>query len=226
MMVKGDPTVIFYNRLPHTHEFTMRGLLQNLSFGHSFKYISSRIYTPFSYDEFSLQAIGRSLSAENSSDLCYDRHIYFFDFLSLQLPNHPVWINLVSDPIYRLAVEYNRSREICLKTSRCSVSKALQGDTLDECVTRHTPRHCVSTMSGIARMLPFFCGLNNVTACEQEDDVALEQAKKNIEHFYTVIGVADDFYKFLYVLGRSRMESLSRLVDGHYSSLSTSVGLV
>jgi hypothetical protein len=111
--VRGDPSVVFYNRMPHCYEFTMHYLMQNVSFLYSFPYVSSEIYTPFSYDPPSLLTIARSLTSVPRDRLFYDRHIYFFDYYSLQIPVHPVWINLVKDPVARVAIEYNRSREIC-----------------------------------------------------------------------------------------------------------------
>ena len=200
--VKGDPSVVFYNRMPHCHEFTMYYLLQNVSFLHSFSYVSSAIYTPFSYSHSSLLTIARSLINDQRDRLIYDRHIYFFDYYSLQLPKHPVWINLVKDPISRIAIEYQRSRETCRTSSSCFVQRELRNETLDQCVLRRSPRECISVASGISRMLPFFCGLTQPRECHEESEWALQRAKQNIDFFYTVIGFAEDFYKFLYVLGQ------------------------
>jgi hypothetical protein len=117
--VKGDISVIFYNRIPQCYEFTMNSLLLNISYLHSYKYVPSRIYTPFSYNESSLLHIAKSLITYKYNRLIYERHIYFFDFYKLQMPTHPIWINLVRDPIYRVAVEYNKNESLfCRK--RCN----------------------------------------------------------------------------------------------------------
>jgi hypothetical protein len=199
--VKGDISVIFYNRIPQCYEFTMNSLLLNISYLHSYKYVPSRIHTPFSYNELPLLHIAKSLITYKYNHLIYERHIYFFDFYKLQMPTHPIWINLVRDPIYRVAVEYNRSREVCLKTNRCFVEEDTINETLDECVVNRSPQDCISPSSGVSRMLPFFCGLTYPLQCQDEDDWAFEQAKQNIDYYYTVVGIAEEFYKFLYVLG-------------------------
>jgi hypothetical protein len=199
--VKGDPSIVFYNRIPQCYEYTMGYLLQNISYLHSFNYISSRIYTPFSYNHSSSLSIARSLFRRKHDRLLYERHIYFFDFYSLQFPAHPVWINLVQDPIYRAAAEFEQSREVCRKTDRCFVHPDVMNDTLDTCIEKRSPKDCVSPLNGVSRMLPFFCGLKHAARCQEEDDWALAQAKENIDFFYTVIGFTEEFYKYLYVLG-------------------------
>jgi hypothetical protein len=148
-----------------------------------------------------LLTIARSLGSGEWDRLFYDRHIYFFDYYSLQLPLHPVWINLVKDPISRIVLEYQRSREFCQSSPQYFVKKDLLNETLDQCVAHRSPRECISVASGVSRMLPFFCGLKNPMRCQDENDWALQQAKENMEFYYTVVGFAEDFYKFLYVLG-------------------------
>ncbi|CAF3096054.1 unnamed protein product [Rotaria sp. Silwood2] len=201
LKAKGNLSVIIYNRLPQCYEFTMRSLLQGISYLHSYTYISSEIYVPFSYDKSALISIARSLNKHEFKQLIYERHIYFFDYYALQFPNHPVWINLVHDPITRIATEYERSREICRKTNRCFVQKDTINETLNECVVKRSPKECISSQNGIARMLPFFCGLTFPKRCQEENDWALRKAKQNINLFYSVVGIAEEFYKFLYVLG-------------------------
>ncbi|CAF2536483.1 unnamed protein product [Rotaria sp. Silwood2] len=198
--VKGNSTVIIYNRLPQCYEFTMRSLLHDVSRVHSYTYVSSTIYVPFSYNKSASLSIARSLNQHKFKQLIYERHIYFFDFYALQFPNHPVWINLVRDPIARIAAEYERSREICRTTNRCFVQADTIKETLDECVVKRSPKECISSQNGIARMLPFFCGLTFPKRCQKENDWALRKAKQNINLFYTVVGIAEEFYKFLYVL--------------------------
>ncbi|CAF1106362.1 unnamed protein product [Rotaria sordida] len=198
--VKGDTSVIIYNRLPQCYEHTMGLFLQDISYLHSYTYISSQIYVPFSYNNSALVSIARSLNKHKFKQLIYERHIYFFDYYALQFPNHPVWINLVRDPMYRIAAEYKHSREICRTTNRCFVQQDAINETLDECVIKRSPKECISSDNGIARMLPFFCGLKYSIECQEENDWALKQAKQNIDFFYTVVGIAEEFYKFLYIL--------------------------
>ncbi|CAF3468790.1 unnamed protein product [Rotaria sp. Silwood1] len=198
--VKGDSTVIIYNRLPQCYEFTMGLLLKDISRLHSYTYISSQIYEPFSYNKSALISIARSLNKHTCKQLLYERQIYFFDFYALLFPNHPVWITLIRDPIFQVAAEYERSRELCRTKNRCFVQVDTIKETLDECVIKRSPKECISSQYGITRMLPFFCGLKYPALCQEESDQALEQAKENINFFYTVVGIAEEFYKFLYVL--------------------------
>ncbi|CAF0804807.1 unnamed protein product [Rotaria sordida] len=198
--VKGNPNVIIYNQLPQCYESTMGLLLQHISYFHSYTYVSSQIYVPYSYDKSSLILIAQSLNKHKFKQLIYERHIYFFDHYALQFSNHPVWINLIRDPIYRIAAEYEHSREICRTTDRCFVQEDAISETLDECVIKRSPKECISSQNGVSRMLPFFCGLKYPIRCQEENDWALKQAKQNIDFFYTVVGIAEEFYKFLYVL--------------------------
>jgi hypothetical protein len=200
--VKGDPSTIIYNRIPQCYEFTMGSLLQNVSYFHSYTYISSEIYSPFSYNRSALMLIAKSLNQHKYNQLLlYERHIYFFDFYNLTFPSHPVWINLVRDPMYRVAADFHVSRIVCQLTNRCFVKKERLEDTLDTCVLKYSPRECISASNGVSRMVPFFCGLTQTMNCEEDTSWALEQAIQNIDFFYTVIGVAEQFYSFLYVLG-------------------------
>lgn len=176
-------------------------LMKNVSFLHSFEYISSGIYTPFSSGQPSLLTMARSLSGDERDHLFYDRHIYFFDNYSLQLPLHPVWINLVKDPIARVALEYQRSREYSRGEGQCFGRKQLLNETFYRCVAHRSPRKCISVGSGVSRMLPFFCGLKDPHRCQEESDWPFQQARENIEFYYTVVGFAEDFDKFLCVLG-------------------------
>ena len=199
--VKGDGSTVLYNRIPQCYEFTMNSLLSNISYLHSYKYVPSTIYIPFSYNQSSLLSIAKSLTKHKYDRLIYERHIYFFDFYKLQMPTHPIWINLVRDPIYRVAAEYNSSREVCQKTNRCFVDPNTINETLDDCVRKRNPRDCISPWNGVSRMLPFFCGSTYPHRCQEETDWALNHAKQNIDFYYTVIGFVEEFYKFLYVLG-------------------------
>lgn len=199
--VKGDPSLIMFNRIPHCYEYTVQRLFTDVSTINSFEYLASTIYTPFFYNTSSTLAIARSLLNRNISHLLYERHIYFFNFYDLHIPDHPVWINVVRDPMSRIALEYQRTRDICKQTDRCFVQKDLLDLTLDQCVLKRSPRECISAESGISRMLPFFCGMKETQRCAEENNWALNEAKLNIILYYTAVGFAEDFYKFLYVLG-------------------------
>lgn len=190
-----------YNRLPQCYENTMNSLLNDIANLNLFHYLSSKIYVPFLYNRSALISIARSLNKQPFKHLIYERHIYFFDFQSLQFSSNPVWINLVNDPITRVAAEYERSREICRAVNRCFVQPETMNETLDECVLKRPPHECISPRNGVSRMLPFFCGAKYPYRCQLENDWALQKAKYNIDFYFTVVGFAEDFYKFLYVLG-------------------------
>ncbi|CAF1092883.1 unnamed protein product [Adineta ricciae] len=200
LSLKGDSSTIIYNRIPHSYDHTMRVLLEQVSTLHSFSYISSRISHPYAYNQSSLIHIGQSLTQHKFHQLIYDRSIYFFDCYHLKLPTQPIWINLVRDPISRVTSEFHAAREQCRTTNRCLVPKQTVNDTLDTCVSKWPPVKCLSAEFGVSQMIPFFCGLNHTNECQMNSTFALQQAKDNIEYYYTVVGVAELFYKFLYVL--------------------------
>jgi hypothetical protein len=164
--------------------------------------VPSQISSPYIYNHSSLISIGRSINKHKFKKLFYKRKIHFFDFNSLKLPNNPIWISLVRDPVSRIAAQFEYFRDICQKTNNCLTNEYKLNETLDECVTKHSPQECLSSKYGISKMLPFFCGLTiDGNKCQEETEWALEQAKQNIDLFYTVIGSTEQFYKYLYVLG-------------------------
>jgi len=179
----------------------MESLLQNLSYIHSYRYVSSQISSPYIYNHSSLISIGRSINKHKFKNLFYKRKIYFFDFNSLKLSINPIWISLVRDPASRIAAQFEDFREMCQNKKSCLSYQYELNETLDECVIKHSPQECISSKYGISKMLPFFCGLTNPNKCQEDTEWALEQAKQNIDLFYTVIGSTEQFYKYLYVLG-------------------------
>lgn len=199
--IKGNTSVVIYNRFSYCHEFTMHSLLQNVSYLHSYTYVSSELNYQSFYDNSSLVAIARSIIHQPHHGLLYERQMHFFDFYALQFPSHPVWINLVQEPIHRVAAEYQRSRELCRNRTDCRLPNETINETLDECVAKRSAKVCISAVYGVGRMLPYFCGLNRHVECKEESSSALEQAKQNIVFYYTVVGFVKEFYKFLYVLG-------------------------
>ncbi|CAF1066151.1 unnamed protein product [Adineta ricciae] len=212
--LKGDSSTIIYNRIPHSYDHTMRVLLEQVSTLHSFSYISSQISRPYTYNQSSLTRIAQSLTQHKFDRLIYDRSIYFFDFYHLKLPSQPIWINLVRDPISRLTSEFHAAREQCRIKNRCLVPEQTVNDTLDTCVSKWPPVKCLSAEFGVSQMVLFFCGLNRTNECQMNSTFALQQAKDNIEYYYTVVGVAEAFYKFLYVLEKLLPEyfQLARLL--------------
>lgn len=51
VQLKGDPSLVIFNRLPHCYEHTFQQLTADVSVLNSIKYLPSQIYTPFFYDQ-------------------------------------------------------------------------------------------------------------------------------------------------------------------------------
>ncbi|CAF1332592.1 unnamed protein product [Didymodactylos carnosus] len=63
------------------------------------------------------------------------------------------------------------------------------------------PYICISKINGLSSLLGFFCGHQSYCG-EVNSFRAFQQAKWNIEKYYTVVGLTEQFDEFLFVLQR------------------------
>ncbi|CAF3678560.1 unnamed protein product [Rotaria sp. Silwood1] len=194
--VKGYPMHIVYNRVPKSASTTLRNIFRQQATKRKFTIFNKEIYVPFRLAFNVQQEVVHEINSAQIPVL-YERHMYFISFDTFQ-KLQPVYINVVRDPLQLVISSYYFSRQTCIKERRCYLNVAFLNETLDDCVERRSANECISESQGVSPMLPFFCG--NEIECEQNKTFALIKAKENIDKYYTVVGIVEELYNFLFVL--------------------------
>ncbi|CAF4003780.1 unnamed protein product [Adineta steineri] len=196
LALKGYPKNVVYNRVPKSASTTLRYLFRDQAASRGFTIFNKEIYVPFLLSVDIQREVASELESAKAPAL-YERHMYFINFDDFQKPQ-PIYINVVRDPIQQVISAYYYSRETCINEQRCYFNTTFVNETLDECVRSRSASECVSASQGVSPILPFFCG--NLVACEENKTFALQKAKQNIIDYYTVIGIVEELYNFLFVL--------------------------
>lgn len=196
LTIKGYPMHVVYNRVPKSASTTLRYLFRDQAANRKFTILNKEIFVPFFLPLNVQQEVVSELESLKTPVL-YERHMYFINFDDFQKPQ-PVYINLIRDPLQQVTSAYYYSRETCNYEKRCYFNTTFLNETLDECVERRSASECIDQSQGVSPMLPFFCG--SQVACEQNKTFALQKAKKNIISYYSVVGLVEELYNFLFVL--------------------------
>ena len=196
LTVKGYPLYIVYNRVPKSASTTLRNLFRDQASQRKFTIYNKEIYVPFLLSADVQREVMYELDSAKKP-VFYERHMYFTVGDNFQKPQ-PVYINVVRDPLEQVISAYYYSRETCNSEKRCYFDTDFLNETLDECVTKRPADRCIDASQGVISSLPFFCG--NLVECEENKTFALEKAKQNIVDHYTVVGVVEELYNFLFVL--------------------------
>lgn len=194
--IKGYPMHVVYNRVPKSASTTLRYLFRDQAANRIFTIINKEIFVPFLLPPNVQQEVVSELESAKLPVL-YERHMYFINFDDFRKPQ-PIYINVVRDPLQQVISAYYYSRQTCIDERRCYFNTTFLNETLDECVERRPTNQCIDESQGVSPLLPFFCG-NHIT-CEQNKSFALQRAKHNIINYYTVVGVVEELYNFLFVL--------------------------
>jgi dermatan/chondrotin sulfate uronyl 2-O-sulfotransferase UST len=163
-----------------------------------FSILQSTSPLPFRLAENAQREVANALNNIAGLTL-YERHMYFVDF-GIFKQNQPVYINAIRDPLEKLISHYDFSRYICVRENRCHFSLEFVNETLDECVERRSPAECLEEPHGTSSAIPYFCGSH--TECDTNHTFAMERAKWNVVNRYTVVGIIEELYNFLFVLER------------------------
>lgn len=125
----------------------------------------------------------------------YHGHLSFVDFTRFGFPN-PIYINILREPLDRLLshyyfLRYGDNYRIGLKRSRAG-----NNETFDECVDRNG-HDC--DVKQLWLQIPYFCGHHHFCS-DVGSTEALEQAKRNLLEYYTVVGVTERLTDFIALL--------------------------
>ena len=240
LTIKGYPLYIIYNRVPKSASTTLRNLFRDQASQRKFTIYNKEIYVPFLLSTDVQREVMYELDSAKTP-VFYERHMYFIFGDDFQKPQ-PVYINVIRDPLEQVISAYYYSRETCNTEKRCYFNTTFLNETLDDCVSKRPAERCIDASQGVISSLPFFCG--NLVECEENKTFALERAKQNIIDYYTVVGIVEELYNFLFVLenlmpryfanirlqymanGRTRIENVG-VHRGNYTELSeTSRGIL
>lgn len=122
----------------------------------------------------------------------YDRHVYFLDFEEFGQAN-PAYVNVIRDPVDRIASSFYYSRAIAARRSHPTRRKARWlHEKFEDCVNRGGDG--CSFQEGKPHrslMVPYFCG-HDPRCTLVQNSWALERAQRNIERRFSVVGVLED----------------------------------
>ncbi|CAF1310792.1 unnamed protein product [Didymodactylos carnosus] len=132
----------------------------------------------------------------------FERHIYFINFNDY---NHsqPIYINLLRQPVSRAISDYYYTRYMCTIKRICfRLNRAYTNETLNDCVKYNENRAhvCVSLAHGVHSAIAFFCGQNAYCEDYNTSTQALTTAISNIEKYYIIVGITEDFPRTLFVM--------------------------
>ena len=192
--VLSDVKHLVYNRVPKCGSRTTRHLFANLSGKNNF--VVNYAFGGEKYFNGNTEAqvnVSRILQSTESS--IYIKHMHFINFLTLGLSKTFLYVNLIRDPLDRFQSAfyfYGRSH----KSERIRLPRQPSNTTLNKCVeTNH--KKCTQP-EHIFRIVPFFCGYD--PRCRIPSQWTLNQALKNVETYFPVVGYLENYNQFLELL--------------------------
>ena len=133
----------------------------------------------------------------------YCGHLHFIDLQIYNYSMKPVYINVVRDPIDRLAsfYYYRRDDKYFIPRPFQTVFSSLKNDSV-AARRKMSFNDCVMTKDiechdwrFIFQVIPFFCGQDPM--CIHPSEEALEQAKINVQKHFAVVGYLERYQEFL-----------------------------
>ncbi|CAH1797508.1 unnamed protein product [Owenia fusiformis] len=182
------PPRVFYNRLPKCGSTTLLRLMTVLSRYNNFTLEKSVQWTD-SLDEGKQMWLVDKFS-KFTIPFLFERHTYFVNFTRFNQPM-PVYINLVRDPLERLASLYYFKRNTGLLNVYYTDEQ--RNRTFEECIVDNDPE-CMGH-NETHTLVSYFCGHDSL--CSLKSREALHQAMRNIVNHYAVIGLMEDYRRSL-----------------------------
>jgi dermatan/chondrotin sulfate uronyl 2-O-sulfotransferase UST len=121
----------------------------------------------------------------------YIRHIHFINFTEFKLAT-PTYINIIRDPFDQFVSAFHFRREwrpVLLSADQKNL-------TIDECIKSGHYECSDPTYTHV--IIPYFCGQQEF--CLKPSKAAVQQAKRNVEKYYSVVGYLEHLKEFLEVL--------------------------
>ncbi|XP_030570710.1 heparan sulfate 2-O-sulfotransferase pipe-like isoform X2 [Drosophila novamexicana] len=205
---------LFFNRVPKAGSEKLMELLKLLANRNKFqarrdpKHLFETILMDTGFARNLLKAEILNCSTANS----YTKHVAFLNFAAFGHP-WPIYINLVRDPVERLVSWFYYARAPWYLADRVNAFGSdykiptlewLQKD-FNRCILEHDPE-CVyeqldtGNLGDHRRQTLFFCGQQAELCMPFNSQKAMQQAKRNVENRYAVVGTWEDTNTTLSVL--------------------------
>ena len=136
----------------------------------------------------------------------YHGHLHFIDFQKANYSDNPVYINIIRDPVDRLAsfYYYRRRQDLWyakpladIFSSESKKEKEVRRTmSFNDCVLKKQTE-CADFRFNF-QVMPHFCGQDDY--CIYPSKRALEQAKENAEKHFAVIGYLEKYVEFVEML--------------------------
>ena len=136
----------------------------------------------------------------------YCGHLHFIDFQNYNYSFKHVYINIIRDPIERLAsfYYYRRDGRFYVQQAFRPLFSSLSNDSVserknmsfDDCVMKQDIE--CHDWRFVFQIIPFFCGQDPM--CIYPSEKALAQAKRNLQKHFAVVGYLEKYQEFLEIL--------------------------
>ena len=197
---KPKQLLVIYNRIPKTGSTTFANVAYTLAARNHF----SVVHVNITRNSHILSLRDQQIFCQNVTTwserlpALFHGHFAFINFDRLGCSNyfqhfHPVYINIVRDPIDRLISYFYFLRHGDDFRPGLKRRKAGKNDTFDECVAAGS-RDCEPRL--LWKQIPFFCG-QSADCWEPGNPWALEQAKSNLVNNYLAVGTLDQMRQFV-----------------------------
>lgn len=186
--------MLIYNRVPKCGSTTMLWIIKGLSQKNKYTHRSSKLYHSRQLSKYKQNLLEKQFNRYLKHGYhSYDRHMYYFN---LTRAENFIWFNFIRDPVERFVSEfyYLRSPDRWKKDMMKKVKRpplSWFNMKLDKCVLAEDPE-CLPTLDTEHELqLTYFCGQH--PDCRKVGSRwALQQAKENVERYYSVVGLLEE----------------------------------
>ncbi|KAH0953312.1 hypothetical protein HN011_002575 [Eciton burchellii] len=193
-----EDAVVIYNRVPKTASTSFVGLVYDLCRQNKYHVLHINVTN----NMHTLTLTNQIQFASNISNwktmkpAFYHGHIAFLNFEKFGIKRTPLYINLLRKPLDRFVSYYYFLRYG--DNFRPHLIRKKHGDTktFDECINIGQPDCDPSNMW---LQIPFLCG-HDPACWEIGNSWALEEAKRNLQKHYFLVGVTEELNDFVEVL--------------------------
>ncbi|OXU28138.1 hypothetical protein TSAR_005015 [Trichomalopsis sarcophagae] len=194
----NDDYIVIYNRVPKTGSTSFVGVVYDMCKKN--KYHALHINVTNNMHTLTLPNqinFVRNISKWNSiKPAFYHGHMAFLDFQKFGLDSSPLYINLLRKPLDRFVSYYYFLRYG--DNFRPHLIRRKHGDTktFDECINAG---QADCDPNNMWLQIPFLCG-HDPACWEVGNEWALEEAKRNLQKHYLLVGVTEELSDFILTL--------------------------
>ncbi|XP_014204527.1 heparan sulfate 2-O-sulfotransferase 1-like [Copidosoma floridanum] len=195
---KDDSYVVIYNRVPKTGSTSFVGVIYDLCKKNKYHAlhinITNNMHTLMPANQ--MQFVRNISYWDSMKPAFYHGHIAFLNFQKFGFDNRPLYINILRKPLDRFVSYYYFLRYG--DNFRPHLIRRKHGDTktFDECINAG---QADCDPNNMWLQIPFLCG-HDPACWEVGNQWALEEAKRNLQRHYLIVGVTEELSDFILVL--------------------------